>query len=164
MADLASQYTGDIADRAETIGEIPSFQEVLPFYSAWQRIVPQATLAAQSQINPEAIRQQRTAQRGYMGNLASSGGQRFGRGLAGRGEIKASGERERLAQLQDWLSQYQQGYNQLFYQPSESAWNQALTQGIRPDSSLANIPTWDDLYDRYNSAYGVGASTSPFYG
>jgi hypothetical protein len=161
--NLAQQYTGSIANTAKNIADIPNFQEVLPFYKAWQGIVPQATLAAESQINPEAQRQYKSGYRDYMSGMASSGGQRFGHGLAGVGSLKAESERNRLAQLQDYLNQYQQGYNQIFYEPSQTAWNKSLTQGIRPDASLASIPTWADLYDKYSQLYGVTSGSSPFY-
>lgn len=170
---LAEQYTKPIVDKAAQIAKIPTFQQALPFYDAWSGIVPQATRAAESQINPEVMRDYNQAYESYMGNLVSKGGQRFGRGfsadnygggMAGIGGLKAASERNRQGQLQDWLNQYQQGYKQMFYEPSQQAWEASRTQGIKPDQSLTNVPTWSDLYGKYSSTYGVGDTTSPLYG
>ena len=144
-----------------------SFQEALPFKEAWGRLSPQATNAAVSQINPEVQREFDSNYRNLMNNLTSSGGQRFGRGLAQGGELRASAERNRLGQVQDWLSQYQQGYKSLFYEPSQTNWNKAITSGVAPDQSSVEIPTWSDVYNTTNDANGysgLGGSGSPFYG
>ena len=158
---LASQYAAPAVQNAPTS---PQFEEVLPFYDAWSGIVPQASQAAASQINPELMREYSSANRNYMMGMTGSGGERFGRALAGVGDLKAATERSRQAQMQDWLNQYQQGYKEMFYNPSREAWNKAVTQGKTPDQGLTKIPTWNDLYDKYSSSYGVGETTSPFYG
>jgi hypothetical protein len=158
---LAQQYAAPAVQAAPTS---PQFEQVLPFYDAWQGMVPQASQAAASQINPELMREYNEANRNYMMGMTGSGGERFGRALAGVGDLKAATERNRQAQMQDWLNQYQQGYKEMFYNPSRDAWNSAVTQGKTPDQSLKTIPTWNDLYDKYSSSYGVGQSTSPLYG
>jgi hypothetical protein len=157
---LASQYAAPAVQNAPTS---PQFEQVLPFYDAWAGMVPQASQAAASQINPELMRDYNAANRNYMMGMTGSGGQRFGRGLAGVGDLKAATERSRQGQMQDWLNQYQQGYKEMFYNPSRDAWNSAVTQGKTPDQSLTKIPTWNDLYDKYSSSYGVGETGSPLY-
>lgn len=158
---LATQYAAPAVQAAPTS---PQFEQVLPFYDAWQGMVPQASQAAASQINPELMREYNAANRNYMSGMTNTGGERFGRALAGIGDLKATTERNRQAQMQDWLNQYQQGYKEMFYNPSRDAWNSAVTQGKTPDQGLKTIPTWNDLYDKYSSSYGVGQSTSPLYG
>jgi hypothetical protein len=160
---LADEYaqTGVNAGKA---ADQPSFQEALPFYKAWEGFVPQASRAAASQINPEAQRQLKSNLYDYNMGMAGAGGQRFGRALGGVGDLRAAAERNRQAQMQDWLNQYQQGYKTLFYEPSETAWNRAITQGTNPDNTLTEIPSWEDVYSRYQDVYGVGENTSPFYG
>lgn len=161
---IAEQYTSDIAKQAEQVANTPSFQEALPFYEAWGRFLPQASETAASQINPEVMRDYRANLYDVQSNLADTGGQRFGRGLGQIGDLKAQTERNRQAQMQDWLSQYQQGYKTLFYEPSETAWNQAVTLGKAPDQQLKQVPTWDEVYSKYNDAYTPGETSSPLYG
>lgn len=169
--DLARQYTDPLTGQLKNAAEIPQYENVMPFYDAWGRMVPQATMAAESQINPESLRQYNSAYGQYMSGMTSAGGQRFGRALGEVGNIKATAERDRQAQLQDWLNAYQTGYKDLFYNPSRDAWNTARTQA-NFDSKQYTIPTWNDVYEKYNTAYGVqGAQTpqagfnggSPFY-
>jgi hypothetical protein len=160
---LAESYAQPGVDAGKAADQ-PSFQEAMPFYEAWQGFVPQASQAAASQVNPEAQRQLKSSMYDYNMGMAGSGGQRFGRALGGRGDLRAAAERNRQAQMQDWLNQYQQGYKQLFYEPSETAWNRAVTQGTTPDKTLTEIPSWEDVYSRYQDVYGVGENTSPFYG
>jgi len=160
---LADSYAQPGVDAGKAADQ-PSFQEALPFYKAWEGFVPQASQAAASQINPEAQRQLKSNLYDYNMGMAGAGGQRFGRALGGVGDLRAAAERNRQGQMQDWLNQYQQGYKKLFYEPSETAWNRAITQGTNPDNTLKEIPTWDDVYSRYQDVYGVGENTSPFYG
>ena len=159
QTSLADQYAQPGVD-AGLATNVPSFQEALPFYDAWGALQPHALQSAESQVNPEAMRDYSRSYRDYMSGMTSSGGQRFGRALGGVGDLKAASERNRLASVQDWLGQYQQGFKDLFYNPSESAWNQAITQGKAPDQSLTNMPTWEDLYGKMSDAYG---GSSPFY-
>jgi hypothetical protein len=107
------------------------------------------------------MRDYRQANYDYMNQMGSAGGQRLGRGLAGLGNIKAGAERQRQALLQDWMGQQRQGFQDLWYDPQKSIWNQARTQGQQGE--MPSIPTWDEYYDKYGSAYGAGESTSPLY-
>jgi hypothetical protein len=171
---LAQQYTDPLTGQLKSAAEIPQYENVMPFYDAWGRMIPQATIAAESQINPESLRNYNSAYGQYMSGMTSAGGQRFGRALGEVGNIKATAERDRLSQLQDWLNAYQTGYKDLFYNPSRDAWNKARTQ-VKPGGTMEAtpaIPSWDDVYQKYNAAYGVqGAQTpqagfvggSPFY-
>jgi len=161
---IAEQYTQAITDQAAKIAAIPTFQQALPFYDAWGQMIPQATAAAESQINPEVMRNYNQQYNTLQNSLASTGGNRFGTGLAGVGTLKASSERDRQSQLQDWLNQYQEGYKTMFYEPSATAWDTSRTQGITPDQTLTKIPTWEDTYGKLSKQYGAGTSASPLYG
>lgn len=162
---VAEQYTKAITDQANKIAAIPTFQQTLPFYDAWDRVAGQAGQAAASQIDPELMRTYKSQYGDYMSGLTSTGGQRFGRGLAGGGELKAATERSRNAQLQDWLSQYQQGYKSLFYEPASQSWDTARTSGIAPDQTLKQMPTWEDAYSKLSNQYQSASGTpSPLYG
>lgn len=163
---LYRQYTDPLTGQVKSASEIPQYENVMPYYEAWEQMLPAATDAATSQINPESMRQYQSQYRDYMGGMTSAGGERFGRGLSGVGTLKAESERNRQAQLQDWLGAYQKGYNTLFYEPSRDAWNKARTQ-VQPGGTMqqATIPTWEDVFTKTNSTYGLGGTTnSPFYG
>lgn len=163
--NLATQYAQTGVNAGNVASQTPQFESVLPFYDAWNRVVPQASLSAASQINPELMRNYKSQYNDYMTGMTSAGGERFGRGLSGLGELKAATERNRQSQMQDWLNQYQQGYKELFYDPSRTAWNTAITQGKAPDQALTNIPTWEDAYGELSKQYQVaGATPSPLYG
>jgi hypothetical protein len=73
---LATQYAAPGVAAGTAVG--PSFQETLPFADAWGRMIPQVTLASESQINPEAQRQFKSQYGDYMSGMTSAGGQRFG--------------------------------------------------------------------------------------
>lgn len=156
--NLAQQYASSQIQPYNS----PLFSEVLPFTKAWEAIAPQAKSAGVSQINPEAMRQYNTQYQGYMNDMASSGGGRFGRAWGGVGSLQAESERQRQASIQDWLNQYQQGYKQLFYDPSQQAWDSAITMGKAPNQTLKQTPTWDQLYGQYQSQLGGTADVSPF--
>ena len=157
---LAQQYADPLTGQIKSAAAIPQYENAMPFYDAWNRMVPQATMAAESQINPEAQRQFKSQYGDYMSGMTSAGGQRFGQGLAGVGNLRAAAERDRQAQLQDWLNSYQTGYKELFYNPSRDAWNSARTQA-NFDSTQYQVPTWDDVYNKYNTAYGVAGAQTP---
>ena len=169
VVDTARKYTDPITGQVASASEIPQFENVMPFLDAWNQLAPQAKQAAESQINPEAIRQYNQAYEGYMGNLVNTGGQRFGRGfdgggLSGIGSLKAGAERNRLGQVQDWLGAYQRGFQDFFYNPSRDAWNTNKTS-VQPGQTFdqtITMPTWDDLYKDLGNTYGTGSS--PFYG
>ena len=155
-------------ERVAKIQAIPTFkQQFGSLDTAWQGMVPQATLVAQSQVNPESIRQYNQAYEGYMGNLVNTGGQRFGRGfdgggLSGIGNLKAGAERNRLGQIQDWLNAYKQGYQEMFYNPSQQAWEQSRNMGITPTPQDIQLPSWEDYYNQNSQIFDTGSS--PFYG
>jgi hypothetical protein len=163
---LAQQYTDPLTGQLKPAAEIPQFQNALPFYEAWNRIQHGAQLAAESQINPEAQRTFNGQYSDYMNGMVNAGGQRFGQGLAGVGSLKAGAERNRLATLQDWMGQQQQGFTDLWYNPSMEAWNTARTQA-NPGTAVGTVkvPTYDEYMQTYNTpAMGTGQSVSPFYG
>ncbi len=164
--DLATGYAQTGVTAGQNASATPQFESVMPFYDAWGRMLPQATDAANSQINPESVRNFNSQYNDYMSGMTSAGGQRFGRALGGVGDLKASAERDRQGQLQDWLNQYQQGYKEIFYNPSRDAWNSAITQGSTPDQTLKEIPTWDKAYQTLSNQYQGGSvnNASPFYG
>lgn len=166
VVDTAKRYTDPITGQVIAASEIPQFENVMPFLDSWNQMVPQATQAAQSQINPEVMRNYNQQYRDYMYGMTGSGGERFGRGLSGVGNLKAAAERDRQGQLQDWLSSYQKGFQEFFYEPSRSAWNSARTQ-VQPGETFdqtPKLPTWDDLYGTLSGAGGTASSTSPLYG
>lgn len=161
---LAQQYTDPLTGDIMAASEIPQFQNVLPFYESWGKIQPGALLAAESQIRPEAMRQYNSMYNDYMSGMASAGGQRFGTGLAGVGNLKAASSRDYNAMMQDWLGQQRSGFENLWYNPSMDAWNKARTQ-VKPGGTMEaiNIPTWEEYAGTYGKpAYGEGQSTSLF--
>lgn len=163
---LARKYTDPLTGSIIAASEIPQFQNMMPFYEAWGRVAPGAQLAAEQSINPEAARTFRSNYNDYMSGMVNAGGQRFGAGLSGIGALKADAERNRLANIQDWLGLQRQGFEDLWYNPSMEAWNTSRTQ-IQPGKTMeaVKIPTWEDYTSTYNTpAYGEGQSTSPFYG
>ena len=156
---LADQYSAPGVTAGQNASATPQFEQVMPFYDAWGRMIPQATQAAASQIDPELQRGFKSNYNNYMGGMTNAGGERFGRALGGIGDLKAATERDRNAQLQDWLSSYQKGYQDIFYNPSRDAWNSAITQGKAPDQTLTNIPTWTDVESKFNTMYGITPTT-----
>ena len=151
---LAQQYTNPLTGQLEEAAEIPQYENVMPFLDSWNRLAPHAKGAALSQIQPEVQRELKANSYDYMNQLTSAGGQRFGRGMGGLGNLKAAAGRSQNAQVQDWMNAYQQGYTNLFYNPSRDAWNKARTQAGF-DSSQYTMPTWDEFANEYNTAYGV---------
>jgi len=173
---VIQDYTDPYAEQMARSNTIPQFENAIGDYEKlWQeRFAPGIQLAGESQINPEALRNYNQAYEGYMGNMVSSGGQRFGRGfsadnagggLAGIGNLKAASERARLGTLQDWMGQQKGGIQDLWYNNQRDIWNKAKTQ-IQPGETMdiPKIPTWQEGLDQYGTAYGVGESKSPFYG
>lgn len=162
---LAQQYTNPLTGQLATAAEIPMFQEVLPFYQAWQeRLQPGALQTGQQLLKPEAMRNYNEANRSYMSGMTGSGGERFGRALGELGNIKAASSRDYNAQLQDWIGQQRQGWENLWYNPQKDIWNKGITQA-KPGSVYGqdlNIPTWEENWQKYGPAYGAGESTSLF--
>jgi LysM repeat protein len=161
---LLYEYTNPLTGQLKRAEEIPQFENLMKPYDAWERVMPQAKLSAAEQINPEAQRQLKSTLYDYNLGMAGAGGQRFGRALGGVGDLRAAAERNRQAQMQDWLGMHRQGFDEFFYNPSSKMWNEARLN-MQPGETLEapEIPTWQDYWDKSSSAYGVG-DTSPFYG
>lgn len=153
---LAEQYAAPAVDQAPTG---PTFSEVLPFYEAWGKLQPQADLAIGQQIDPEIQRNLKSTTRDYMGQLASSGGGRFGRAQGGVGAIQAQSARDRAAQLEDWRSTYRTGFQDLFYKPSEEAWTKGMTLGTQ--QTRPEIPTWADFQQQMGVTPAPTAPVAP---
>jgi hypothetical protein len=71
---IADQYAAQGVAAGQAVSARPSFQESMPFYDAWGRLAPQATLAAESQVNPEMMRQYKAQSGDYMRALYLDGG------------------------------------------------------------------------------------------
>lgn len=136
---IIREYTAPIK---ETAPNKPVFSEVLPFYKAWERFVPQVTQASNQVINPEIARARRQAMGEATNQIYSSGGNRFGEAFGQLGQIDASARRQKEALLQDYLGQYRSGFENLWYNPTETAYNRAITQG---KNFNYKIPTWEDF-------------------
>jgi hypothetical protein len=162
---LAQQYTNPLTGQLATAAEIPLFQQVVPFMDFWQeRLQPGALQTGEQFIKPEVMRQYGETNRGYMNDMTSAGGQRFGRALGELGNIKAASSRDYNAQLQDWVGQQRQGWENLWYNPQRDIWNKGITQA-KPGSVYGQdlkIPTWEENWQKYGPAYGAGESTSLF--
>ena len=164
FADIAAAYTKAFTKPIEANSSIPEFQNVVDFQKAWnERLAPGATLAAQSQIYPEAQRDFKQASRDYTMGMVSGGGQRFGRGLSGLGSLKASSERNAQNLLNQMVGMQKEGTYTNWFKPSADSWNKARTSGMTPDSSLTNIPDWDAYAKKYD-VYGAGQGSSLLYG
>jgi len=164
---LSRTYTDPLTGQLKTASEIPQFENLVGDYEkVWnERLAPGVQVAGESQINPEAQRQFKDQYTDYMYNLTNRGGQRFGRGLKGLGDLRASAERNRLATLQDWMGQQKGGIQNLWYEPTVNSWNEARMQ-VKPGEDMPDytIPTAEEAIKQYGTAYGVGESSSPFYG
>ncbi len=128
----------------------PTFEETLPYEKAWGQLAPTAYQSALQQVSPEIARQYDQAKRSYVTSLANTGGGRFGRAVGGLGNVWAESERDKKAQAQDWTNLYEQGFNTLWWDPSETAWNTAMTQGKTP--TMPTVPGWQQYANMYNSA------------
>lgn len=148
---IAKQYAAAGGTAPKTT---KTFEEVLPYFSAWSKLRPGAEASAYQQVRPEIQRAYNAAMQNYMNQMASAGGGRFGRALGGTGDIWAQYEREKKAQVQDWINQYEQGFRELFYEPSEEIWTNAMTQGTT--GTVPKIPTWE----QYARDYGIDIPTS----
>jgi len=130
MAGARDVYTG------------PLFSEVLPFYKAWETLLPTVEQEAAAQIDPFIQRELRQQQQEYGTQLARTGGGRFGRALGGFGAIEAEAERRRRAQLLDWIGQRRRGFEELFYRPAEEAFMRSIELGRTPEAPT--MPTWEE--------------------
>lgn len=132
----------------DTVYKGPVFGEVLPFYQAWESLLPMYQEEARAQISPFIQRQLQRDLGQLNRNLAGSGMWRFSGARSGGG-IKANAQREQTAQELDWLGQRQQGFKELFYDPAEQAWTRAIQLGQNPD-----IPNPLDWYRRMQGGSG----------
>lgn len=144
---LANQYA-EMAG-AKNVYKGPVFSEVLPLQKAWDQFDPLAQQEAEAQINPFVNRQLRQDSRNMYAGLASSGGGRFGRAMGGIGSLQADAERNRNAQIYDWKNTRRQGFEELFYNPSEKAFNRAIELGQTP--TTPKVPTWNELFGNSSS-------------
>ncbi len=126
----------------------PLFTEVLPFYKAWGQMLPAAQQEAQSMINPFIQRELGQQMQQFQQGLARTGGGRFGQALGGGGAIEAEMERQRRAQMLDWINQRRQGFEELFYNPAQEAWTQAIELG-KKKPKIPKIPTWNQFTKQY---------------
>jgi hypothetical protein len=148
----------------------PVFGQVMPYAQTWNALKPAFEQEAYSMINPESRRALTDAMSAYMNQQASQGGGRFG--FRGQGSLLAEAERNRKAQVQDWLNTREQGFQQLFYNPSQEAFNQAIEFGQTPNTPVA--PTYEDfmktylgkapVYNTDNSALWTNPTLSGYYG
>lgn len=149
MANLAQ----DIAKQSGT-GSVysgPLFSEVLPFYKAWETLLPQVKNEAYSQINPFIQRDLKNNVRDYTYNVLAGGGNRFGRAIGQLGKFRANAQRDLTSQTQDWVNSRQQGFQSLFYDPAAQAWERAMMLGQKP--TAPKIPTWGQFSNQFNNSY-----------
>jgi len=139
--NLAEQYSNQAGANKTYKG--PVFSQVLPFQNAWSSLLPTVEAEGASQINPFIQRDLNAQSRGFLNQLASTGGGRLGRATGGLGEIQAGAERDRKAQLLDWINQRKSGFENLFYNPSRDAFNNAIELGQTP--TTPKIPTYGDF-------------------
>jgi hypothetical protein len=98
-------------------------------------------------INPFIQRDLNASTKQYDLGVAGGGGWRYGRG--GLGTLGADAERNKKEQLLNWINTRRQGFMDLFYKPTEDAWNKkALEMGTQPGAP--SIPTWEELKKKYN--------------
>ena len=72
-----------------------------------------------------------------MGNMASSGAGRFGRGWGGVGSLQASTERERGNQITNWADKIQREWYEPLYSDTAKAWTAAATLGHDPEKRFS---------------------------
>lgn len=142
MANLQQQY----ADKAGagSVYKGPVFSEVLPFQQAWNQMLPTVEQEGSAQINPFINRQLRQQSSDFYNQLASQGGGRFGAARGGIGTVQADMEKQRRAQMLDWIAQRQQGFQELFYNPAQDAFNRAIELGKTP--TAPRVPTYQELF------------------
>lgn len=162
---LSRQYTDPLTGQLKTAGEIPQFQEVLPYMETWkERLEPGAMKTGEQLLRPEVMRDYNAANYNYRMGMTGSGGERFGRALGGLGDLKAQSGRQYNALLNDWTAQQKQGWTDLWYNKQNDMWNKGITQ-VKPGGvykDVPEIPTWDSYYDKYGPAYGAGTSSNLF--
>lgn len=158
----SSNTAKDFANNAgaDKVFKGPVFSEVLPFYEAWGGMIPAVTEEANSMINPFINRELRTAQRGITNQMAQTGGGRFAASQGRLGNAWAESERNRRAQVEDWINQRRQGFKTLFYDPSEEAYNRAIELGQKPNSP--NLPmTYEEMQRQMNGGQQTQPANTP---
>ena len=138
---------GNYADAGGTAPKAPVFGEVLPYEQAWGTLKPSVQQEANQQVNPSIQRGLSSQLRNLNLNLAGSGAGRFGRALGQGGDLKASAEQDRKAQVIDWMTERENQFNNLWYKPTQESWTSGMTQGNTQKSlqDQLRVPTWDDF-------------------
>jgi hypothetical protein len=144
--DVAKNFANQAG--ADSVYKGPVFSEVLPFYKAWEGLMPMVEQEANSEINPSMQRQLRQASEGIYNQMSNTGGGRFGSAWGQLGTAQASNEQARRSQVLDWMNQRRQGFKSLWYDPSEQAFNRAIELGKTPTSPVA--PTYEDYQKTLN--------------
>jgi len=155
-ADIAKQISDAFA---KNVYKGPGFQDVLPFYKSWEKLLPAAQGAAAEQVNPELNRQYNTQLMNTMYGIAQGGG-RGSQTWGNVSQLGAETERQRKAGILDWLNKYQQGYRELFYNPAQEAFNRATTLNPTKTPTVAGMPTsWNDFMKQYQPGTETGMGT-----
>lgn len=145
----AKNTAKDIANQAGAgnVYKGPVFEEVLPFYKAWEGLLPMVQQEAESEINPGMQRQLRQASENIYNQMAGGGG-RFGSSWGQLGDAYAQNEQQRKSLTADWLNQRRQGFKSLWYDPSQTAFNRAIELGQTPGAP--KIPTYAEYQKMLN--------------
>ena len=151
---IAEQYTAATGGAPK---QTKTFGEVLPYAQAWKKLQPGAAASAAQQVGSEIQRAYNSAVRNYMNSMAGAGGGRFGRALGGVGSIWAQSERDRKAQELDWVNQYERGFQDLFYNPSQEIWANAMTTG--GTGKAPEMPSWDQFVQEYGASLPGAVAT-----
>lgn len=141
------------------------FGDVLPFDQAWGAILPLISEAIQYNVDPEIQRQFGQAQRGLTANLAATGGGAFSSGIAQMGALEADSMRRKNELSKLFEDQYRQGFESLWYNPTQDAYNKALTQGKTPSqlSDMLNIPSLGNVLGDSGVGGGINFGMSKRY-
>jgi len=153
-SNLANTYANQAG--ANLVSKGPVFSQVLPFSKAWEQLLPAAEAEAIQQISPGIERQLRTSLDSYYKGLAGRGGGRFGGSQVGN--LQAEAERNKKSQTLDWLQQRRAGFNELFYKPSETAYNKGLELGNV--GTVPTIPTWSEFMKTHGSSMSTPTYSS----
>lgn len=138
--DVAKDFANQAG--AGNVYKGPVFEEVLPFYKAWEGLLPMVEQEAAAEINPSMQRQLRSASENIYNQMAASGGGRFGSSWGQLGDAYAQNEQQRKSLTADWLNQRRQGFKTLWYDPSQTAFNRAIELGQTPNAP--KIPTYTE--------------------
>lgn len=159
----AQTTTNSIVDNAvnsvggNNVQKNPVFGEVLPFENAWDQLKGMAGQEAFAQISPELKRQLNASLSNYYKGLAGRGGGRFGFG--GAGSLDAAAQRDLAAQTADWVNQKKEGFKNLWYDPSEKAYNKGLETSATP--TTPTVPTWAEFMTKNYSGSQIPNTNAP---